>query len=269
LTDNPRRASVSAPGACSGEQLGLFDERHGSARALAEAPLVVRTSRRARRLILRLVPPHTLELVVPRGVGPKEIEAFVAEQRAWIESARAEIAARSEAQGAEGLPQRMELRALDRSLRVIYRRSRGVRRRPSEIAGALIVAVPDERPETVLPVLRGWLLRQSAEHLKPWLAREARVMDRTPSRVQVRLQRSRWGSCSSTGCISLNASLLFLEPAIVRYLLIHELCHLRWMNHSKRYWAHVARFEPDYEALDRKLAAAWSEIPFWVFARDS
>jgi predicted metal-dependent hydrolase len=46
--------------------------------------------------------------------------------------------------------------------------------------------------------------------------------------------------------------------------MVHELCHLRWMNHSRRYWKLVERFEPDYLVLDRRLAEAWTEIPLWL-----
>jgi predicted metal-dependent hydrolase len=82
--------------------------------------------------------------------------------------------------------------------------------------------------------------------------------------VQVRLQRTRWGSCSSSGTVSLNAALLFLEPNVVRYLFVHELCHLVALNHSRKFWTEVARHEPDYEALDRRLTQAWHEIPLWA-----
>jgi predicted metal-dependent hydrolase len=50
----------------------------------------------------------------------------------------------------------------------------------------------------------------------------------------------------------------------VRYLLVHELCHLRWLNHSRRYWALVREAEPDYLALDAELADAWMLLPWWV-----
>jgi predicted metal-dependent hydrolase len=92
------------------------------------------------------------------------------------------------------------------------------------------------------------------------------VIGRRPTSVQVRLQRTRWGSCSNSGTVSLNAALLFLEPPLVRYLFVHELCHLIALNHSRRFWSAVARYEPDHEALDRRLTAAWSEIPLWVHA---
>jgi hypothetical protein len=85
--------------------------------------------------------------------------------------------------------------------------------------------------------------------------------------VQVRLQRTRWGSCSSTGSVSLNAGLLFLAPELVRYLLIHELCHMIAMNHGRKFWRAVERFEPGCHELDRRLAEAWGEIPIWAHER--
>ena len=56
-------------------------------------------------------------------------------------------------------------------------------------------------------------------------------------------------------------------PPLVRYLLIHELCHLLSLNHSRRFWSAVERFEPDYRALDRRLSGAWAAIPLWAHSR--
>lgn len=72
-------------------------------------------------------------------------------------------------------------------------------------------------------------------------------------RVSVRAQRTRWGSCSRRGVISLNWRLV-QTPAFVRdYVILHELAHLRHLNHSARFWAEVARLCPDYEAAETWL----------------
>ena len=78
------------------------------------------------------------------------------------------------------------------------------------------------------------------------------------------MQRTRWGSCSAQGTISLNASLLFVEPAVTGYLLVHELSHLRHLNHSRSFWRLVERFEPDYRRLDRALSESWTRVPAWA-----
>ena len=128
----------------------------------------------------------------------------------------------------------------------------------------LEVSAPDANRRGAGDALRSWLLDQADYHLTPWLKREAQIVGRRPVRVQVRLQRTRWGSCSNSGTVSLNAALMFLEPAVVRYLLVHELCHLIALNHSRKFWSAVARYEPNYEALDRELTKAWHEIPLWA-----
>lgn len=75
----------------------------------------------------------------------------------------------------------------------------------------------------------------------------------TVKRVGIRTQRTRWGSCSSKGHVSLNA-LLMLAPEDVRdYVVVHELCHLKEMNHSPRFWALVAQVLPDYSAREAWL----------------
>ena len=58
------------------------------------------------------------------------------------------------------------------------------------------------------------------------------------------------------------------RPAVVRYLLIHELVHTMHMNHSRRFWQRVARHCPDYESLDRELLDGWRRVPSWVFGDD-
>jgi predicted metal-dependent hydrolase len=246
------------------EQLGLFESRRGLDPAdVARAPLSIRESRRARYLTLRLLPPHTLELVVPRGTRAAEVSAFVREHRQWIEDARRELA-NSRPVRSEGLPATIELRAIGKSWHVEYRRTPLGAARYRVRDAMLEVSTAEANGRGANDALRNWLLDEADYHLAPWLLRESHVIGRRPRSVQVRLQRTRWGSCSNSGTVSLNAALLFLEPPVVRYLFVHELCHLIALNHSRRFWAAVARYEPNYEALDRRLSEAWHEIPLWA-----
>ena len=112
--------------------------------------------------------------------------------------------------------------------------------------------------------LKRWLTGLAREELEPWLRSLSALTGDAFRRMQVRGQKTCWGSHSSTGTISINYCLLFLEPALVRYLMIHELCHARHMNHSRRFWRAVARHEPDYKQLDRELGEAWSRVPGWL-----
>jgi hypothetical protein len=250
-----------------GEQLGLFDGRPPQEPfSIAPMALSVRESRRARRLTLRMVPPHTLEVVVPRGTRPAKVQAFVAEHSRWIERAQHEIARRYCANG-DTLPLRIELPSVGQVWHVRYARAPGARTACRTSGDRLSVSCASAQFSDAPALLRAWLLRHAKRCLTPWLLREAGAFGRGPESVQVRLQRTRWGSCSSGGNISLNAALLFLEPPLVRYLFVHELCHLFSLNHSGRFWSRVAKFEPGYRVLDRNLTDAWTRIPLWVHER--
>ena len=65
--------------------------------------------------------------------------------------------------------------------------------------------------------------------------------------IQIRNQRTKWGSCSSRGTLSLNWRVIMAPPAISAYLVVHELAHLREPNHSAAFWAIVAEYDPAYE----------------------
>jgi len=248
------------------EQLGLFDTRWAQPAAGVDVPLSIRESRRARRLILRLLPPHTLELVVPRGARPADVTKFINANSRWIQRARREIAARYPF-GPERLPTRIVLPSVDQVWQVRYEHSTAAVPECRTVGDVLEVRALDADHRGADAVLRRWLLEQGRTYLAPWLLREAQLVGRRPSGVQIRLQRTRWGSCSSSGRISLNAGLLFLEPSVVRYLLIHELCHLLSLDHSRRFWQAVERYEPEFRTLDRRLTEAWAAVPLWAYQR--
>ena len=72
-------------------------------------------------------------------------------------------------------------------------------------------------------------------------------------KVFVRNQKSRWGSCSHAGNLSFNYRILFLPPDVADYVIVHELCHRKEMNHGKRFWALVARVVPEYKVYRKEL----------------
>ena len=71
--------------------------------------------------------------------------------------------------------------------------------------------------------------------------------------ITVRDQRSRWGSCSSRGPLSFNYRLIFAPPAVLDYVVVHELCHLTHMNHSKDFWNMVSSVMPEYKEYRKWL----------------
>jgi hypothetical protein len=223
----------------------------------------VRISRRARRLSMRVFPGGRVEVVVPPGVGIPAIERFVARHRDWAERRSHEYALLTP-HGATRKPLTVELALLEHSWNVEYvAAGRGAVRDDGD--GVLRVRTRDRTDRHVSQLLLRWLSGVAAVELGARLDALAGELGIGYTRMHLRRQRTRWGSCSAAGTISLNVCLMFQRPAVVRYLMIHELCHRRHMNHSDRYWRLVESFEPDWRALDAELLTGWRRVPAWVF----
>lgn len=214
-------------------------------------PWRVRESARARRLSARVFRDGRVEIVVPLRSRARSVEQFVAESRGWIEAAVARALARPapvRLVSDEFPPRCLQLPAVRESWPVV-----------EELAGRAVA------PETLRAQLRLRLRQRAAAAVWPQLQALAVQMSVTVTGLQIRLQRSRWGSCSRHGRISLNACLLFQPPEVLRYLLVHELAHRRHMNHGPAFWELVARHEPQWRALDRELARGFQRVPRWIF----
>jgi predicted metal-dependent hydrolase len=115
-----------------------------------------------------------------------------------------------------------------------------------------------------LTLLRLWLQTQGRLYLIPWLRKLSHDTGLSFSATQIRGQKTRWGSCSNRGTISLNYKLLFLPPHLVNYIMVHELCHTVHLNHSSSFWSFLASFEPACRALDAEMKQAGQLVPHWA-----
>jgi len=227
----------------------------------------VRVSRRARRLGLRVLADGKVEVVLPEGVSREAAHAFVHSKAAWIARVRSRLApAWAERRGAcRRAPEAIALTALGEVWRLELQDR--PERRPvlsSEGKDLLRFVGPVGDGTACRQLLRGWVKERARRILPDWLARVSRETGLIYERVQVRGQRSRWGSCSARRHISLNYKLLFLPPEVVRYLLVHELCHTRRLDHSARFWGLVEGYCPDYRELDALLRRPGTLLPAWL-----
>lgn len=228
----------------------------------------VRESARAKYMSLRVTVERGLEVVVPRGFNRTLIATFLREKHDWVQSALDKVAKARERRTEEpvdALPGKIHFPSIRRNWDVQYVPERS--RRISLIDdgnGNLEISGPIQNITACHAVLQRWTHRQAFTALIPWLRRLSHETGIAFVRTAIRCQKSRWGSCSSSGTISLNQKLLFVEPDLVRYVLIHELCHMREMNHSRHFWKLVGQFCPEFRLARKRLKEVWYQMPYWA-----
>ena len=259
----------------------------------------VRESARAKHVRLKMSPHDGLVVVVPEGYDKAGIPDLIREKRQWLKRAADRIERLRKAAAPElsdGPPERLSLRAIGEEWDVDYRVSDGTRATVTEHpSGRLVISGGAGDHAVYRAALRRWLIGRARLHLVPWLASLADEHGFDTHKVAVRCQKSRWGSCSerrppraesrapgisagqpavsgdrspSPGTISLNAKLLFLPQELVRYVLLHELCHTVHLNHSPRFWDLLREHDWQSPRLRRALRDAWPFVPRWLSAGD-
>lgn len=194
---------------------------------------------RARRYVLRVREDGSARVTIPRGGSAREAEAFLRRQAAWLARQRERMRARRDDRVPDDMAgDHVWMRGVRTALVRVGTPPHATLRFADQ---TVPLTTPDASPRTVL-----------VSHLRDLAARElpARVLSlaaglglRVP-RVAVRDQRSRWGSCSVKGAINLNWRLVQMPDEVRDYVMLHELMHLRRLDHSRSFWKLVASVCP-------------------------
>lgn len=243
---------------------------HGAQQRHVEAygeviPYAVRVSSRARHVRLTVTAREGLVVVVPR-TWRGDPAAVVAAKAAWALRALGRVADRRRlhvAGPAALLPERIELAASGQSLAVVLSQHAAGPASARRAADSVVLS-GDPDPAARLAALDRWLTRTARE----LLVARVRVLGArhglVPRAVRIGRARSRWGSCSGHGTLSLNRNLMFLPPHLVDALILHELAHLRHLDHSPRFHAFLATLDPDAARHRAELRAAGDLVPAWA-----
>ena len=223
----------------------------GPSRALLQmssgtVPITYVRSGKARRYILRIQPDGSARVTLPRWGSKAQAYAFAQRESGWIEKQLAKGRASGFAPQLWGEGTSFLFRGQPVLLQ-INRQAGRIQFADQEIAHSPGVMVDVRR------LVENHLRELANKELVPRTIELAKIHNLKVRRVVIRNQKSRWGSCSVRGTISLNWRLIQTPPLVVDYIIVHELMHLREMNHSARFWRHVAEAFPEYQAAERWL----------------
>ena len=202
---------------------------------------------RARRYVLRLRPDGSARVTIPRGGSAAEARRFAERNKDWLERQLQRVATRPSRPKEWLIGTEVLFRGEPVKLEAGVNGESGTIRFGSEV-----VRVGDSAGD-LRPAIEKYLWRLATKELPSRVLEFAARHQLRVQRIAVRNQRSRWGSCSRRGTISLNWRLIQAPPHVQDYIFLHELCHLREMNHSRRFWREVERVCPDFETAERWL----------------
>jgi predicted metal-dependent hydrolase len=201
-----------------------------------DLPYTIRRSPRARRIRVKVDPYDGVEVVIPQRATKKHAHEAIRELRPWIDKRLRE--AEAARRRLEAPPGTVPFLGAHLRLRYDPNRTRAHRKQDE-----LHVPATNARE-----ALERWYRTQARAHIAPRLDDATTALGTRHSTLSIRNQRTRWGSCSSTGAMSFNWRLMLAPEPVLDYVVWHEACHLVVMDHSKRFWSLVERHVPDYRA---------------------
>ena len=221
----------------------------------------VRVSKRARRVTIKVSAYTGLEVVIPIGFKKSKIPEILRSKEDWIEKSLSRIQPEDELTR----PDSVQFDLLSEFWSVEYAGSTGDKAKLVEQdPNVLLITGSVDDPVKIAAVLNQWLQKRAKAMLIPWLGRLSEELSLPFNRVSVRRQLTKWGSCSGEKSISLNRNLLFVQPHLARYVLVHELCHCLRLDHSNRFWNILEKYEPKARQTAVIMRDGVDWVPRWA-----
>ncbi|UTW58654.1 M48 family metallopeptidase [Kordiimonas sp. SCSIO 12603] len=205
-----------------------------------DIPLRVRRNAQAKRMTLRVDRTSgDIKVTIPKRISEKAVNQFLNAHMDWIVNERTKLSL-------EPIKEGMKLPYLGEKRKLVF----------TGIAPRSVKCLSDEIQvggpfDMAAGRLEKWFRAQAKEKLEVACRRYADQLEVSYGRISIGDMKSRWGSCSSSGTLRFNWRLVLAPSTVLDYVAAHEVSHLLEMNHSERFWAHVARCMPDFD-IQRK-----------------
>ncbi len=225
----------------------------------------LRASSRARNVTLKINRSQGLVVVVPEGFDETLLPGVLASREDWIIKQLKKFQALPGKFDADWPPGSLELPGAGVTFEVSYVNVPGERIQLKQRDGQLEVGLPERfNNENLAALFARWLKSLARTHCENIASELSAVTGLDYQKLTVRAQKTRWGSYSSRGTLSLNYKLLFLPQHLLRHVILHELSHSIHMNHSDDFWALLEKVDPGSKNHDHQLNDAWQYIPAWL-----
>ena len=200
-------------------------------------------NKRAKYLRMQIRNSGELKVVLPRGFKLADAEKFLHNKSGWIKK---HINQRKESL--------KKFYLLGREIRVTQNYDLFIKRHKISFRNDhLDIISPPGSTENPIILYESWLRKFAKKSLVERVHKIANSLGFKVGKIAIRGQKTRWGSCSTSGNLSFNYNLLRFKKEVMDYVIIHELCHLKEMNHSKKFWKLVEEFCPDYKKFRKEL----------------
>lgn len=208
--------------------------------------LISRSNRKT--LSLSILKDGQIVIKAPLKMSTETIEKFVYEKQHWIRQKLAYIEHNKEKFDGVMHMKKFLLFGNEYSLKLTSIKK--IETSNNEMA----IFIPKDTPEEkIIAKLKNWYKKQAKTILEDRLNYICKLIKLKPNNFRISDSKGRWGACNNRGSISFNYRVIMLPPAVIDYVIVHELCHLVEMNHSKKFWNLVYSFLPNADVQKQKI----------------
>ena len=213
-------------------------------------------------MLMKVSPIEGLIITIPERFKASNIYKFLDQNEKWIENALLKY----DSSATLEMPSQINLQSIDQVWTINYSITGDgkIALHDSENQGITALNLPSDYWEGT-SYFNKWISVKAKNILPKWTHHLSKLHDLPYSNVTIRRQKTRWGSCSHNDSINLNQNLMFLQPELVTYVILHELVHTEVRNHSRTFWNTLDTHIPHSKSMQSKLFKVMPELPEWAW----
>lgn len=213
-----------------------------------------------RRIVMSVKPDGRVLMTAPKRVSEKWLQQMVDENEAWLQKALLKYQNYREQNPSKKLMNGEKILFFGKTFKLSILKDK--RKKVEIFDEVLQIMTPDLGEPMVREILQNFYKKQATLVFKERIDFFSQRLQLYPQSISFRAQKTRWGSCSGRGHISLNWKLAIAPLECLDYVVVHELCHLQHKNHSQHFWDLVEKYQPQFREHQQWLKAHAREFDF-------